>query len=479
MAKSTRWDSRLTEKTRVLLHAAPLIHIKRSDSLRDSALSHYDGLALAVKVFDVVVENMGMPRVIDRTFLLEEMGPMLAAMDAAAGIEPEAKRHRDMLDRILADLRNDDDGRLPFQETYQAFDESGAAVRRSLEFSLVSDQHHPSGGTTLRLSNEAINLFLGALDLDIEDAQAAAEAVVQSQLARGKFAEAVDSAQVANLQSLRYKEKLERILRDTQRDVRRVDWADEVPRMLDEARDHIGTRLKAEHTIIEAARERLDLVPDETVRQRLVEVLGLSKECRKRHVDLHQHLMQARTVFLDAHARQAFVTSSSAKTPDLFSQVFTPIMLAPSEKAGRLLESATPFLAGAQPCQAGSLKALVLWMLRPKRLSASEDVVVEETNLGEASSEARRYPPELVAEVRATLRSLNAPVRLSALLAAMRERGASMPSRELVGLMTLDHFAPDADCDSGLRVVHGGTRFDSEEFTGDELEIEAVAEVAR
>lgn len=475
MAKSIKWDARLTEKTRVLLHVAPLINIKRSDALRDESLSHYDGLALALKVFDIAVENMGMPRVIDRAFLIEQVSPLLEAMDATAGIAVDPKRHKDMLDRVLADLRNDNDGRMPFQQTYQEFDESGAAVRRAFDFRLVYDQHHPSGGTTLRLSNEAINLFLRALELDIEDAQAAAEAVVQSQLARGKFEEAVDSAQIANLQSIRYKEKIERILRDTQRDVRRVDWHEEVPRLLDEAGDHISTRLKAEHAIIDAAGERLDLVPDETARRRLVDVFQLTKECRKRHVELHQHLMKARTVFLDAHARQAFMMASAVKAPDLFAHVLTPLMLAHRDDAGRVLEGTVPLLAGAQACQAGSLKALVLWMLRPKRLLSTEEILVDESTLTDSSSEARRYPPELIAEVRAALRGLGGRVKLSALLSDMRERGRSIESRELTATMALEHFAPDGEGEEALNVKKYAGRFESDEFAGDELELESVA----
>lgn len=478
MAKTIDWDARLTEKTRVLLHVAPLINVKRSDALREESLSHYDGLALALKIFDIVVDNMGMPRVIDRAFLIEAVSPLLAAMDATAGVVADAKRHREMLDRVLADLRNDDDGRLPFQQPYQDFDDSGVAVRRALEFRLVFDDHHSSGGTTLRLSNEAINLYLRALELDIEDAQAAAEAVVQSQLARGKFEEAVDSAQVANLQSIRYKDKLERILRDTRRDVRRVDWRVEVPRLLKEGGEHINTRLKAEHAIIEAVGERLDLIPDENARRRLVDVFQLTKECRKRHVELHQHLMQACTVFLDAHARQAFMMTSTAKAPDLFSQVLTPLMLAHRHDAGGVLEDAVPLLAGAQPCQAGSLKALVLWMLKPKRLVSTEEVLVDELALTDSTSEVRRYPPELIAEVRTALQAMGGRVKLSVLLSGMRERGTSIESRELAAMMVLEHFAPDDDENEVVTVTSGAGRFESDEFAGDDLELEAIAGVA-
>ena len=59
-----------------------------------------------------------------------------------------------------------------------------------------------------RVTGELNNAF----GLDIEDAQAANEAVVQSQLARGKFNEAIQSAQNARGQSMRYEEKISRMI---------------------------------------------------------------------------------------------------------------------------------------------------------------------------------------------------------------------------------------------------------------------------
>ena len=52
---------------------------------------------------------------------------------------------------------------------------------------LLEDRHHPDGRVVLALSTGAANLFLRSLDLDIEDGQIATEAIVRTQLARGKF----------------------------------------------------------------------------------------------------------------------------------------------------------------------------------------------------------------------------------------------------------------------------------------------------
>ena len=74
-----------------------------------------------------------------------------------------------------------------FAIDYADFDEGGKASRRTLTFKLLKEVHGYSGEIILQLSSEAINLFLNALDLDIESEQIANEAVVQYQLDKGKY----------------------------------------------------------------------------------------------------------------------------------------------------------------------------------------------------------------------------------------------------------------------------------------------------
>jgi hypothetical protein len=225
----TAWRGALTHRSRVLLHTAPLHDLRAGDAHLDDERRHYDSLSLALKIIDLIVENTGLDREVDRAAVSRALAPLLHSMDEAAGVAPDARRHALVIDRVLGGLRNDEERRRQFSVKYQDFDPEGKAVSRQLEFRLVADHFHPSGGTVLRLSNEAINLYLNALELDIEDAQTVAEAVVQSQLARGKFDEAVQTARNARLQSLRFREKIETVLRETRRNLRRVDWREEVP----------------------------------------------------------------------------------------------------------------------------------------------------------------------------------------------------------------------------------------------------------
>lgn len=467
------WDRFLTHRMRVLLHTVPMHELRLSDTRRDTELRHYNSLALAMKVLDLIIENTGLDREADRAAVERALAPFLQAMDEAAGVSPDPHRHEEMVDRVLSGLRNDSGSRRPFDITYQDFDDQGHAVTRQLEFRLVADHFHPAGGVVLRLSNEAVNLYLNALELDIEDAQAAAEAVVHSQLARGKFDEAVQSARNARWQSIRYQEKVDTILRDTRRDVGRVDWHDEVPKLLTEALAHIKGRLDTESAILQTAEERLDILDagDERCR-RVAEVAQLIRDCRLRHIDLHNQLMRARNVFLDEQARQAFVPTPLQPLPELVSEVLQPVLRLGRARALEVLEPAFPAFLGAQPPATLSIAELVLWQLRPRREQSSDEVPVEETDLSVYGADVLRYPPEIREHAEAILARITSPVTLSALLEEAQADGAPPDLLELLVLLALHHYAPDESGVSPIRVERvPEVVLQAARFFGDEMEI--------
>lgn len=217
---------------------------------RDERERHYDSLSLAIKTFDIIIDQSGFGSEVVRDTIAEGLRPLLVALDDQAGLDPDPARHDRVVDRVLSALKNEQSRGQPFEIEYQEFDEYGRPRRRTLAFRLVKEAHGYSGEIVLKLSSEAINLFLNAFGLDIEDAQTANEAVVQSQLARGKFNEAIQSAQNARGQSMRFEEKIVRLINDTKRDIDRVDWRGEAHKMLVDALAHVDSRLQIEQNIM-------------------------------------------------------------------------------------------------------------------------------------------------------------------------------------------------------------------------------------
>ncbi len=483
------WDPDLTRRLRVLLHAAPLLDLHRNDGIQESDRRHYDGLALALKVLDLIVTRTGLDQEVDSRVAASELSPLLGALDVMAGLEPASERHAAVVERVLGALRNDADSRRPFSAEYADFDpdtqrarlpggESAAATsaagmpaasRRRLEFSLVQDIFHPSGNVVMRLTNEAINLYLNALDQDIEDAQVAAEAVVQSQLARGKLAEAVQSARQARLQSLRLYDKIDRGLRETRRDVAAVDWSEELPQLITSSLEHLKGRQAVESAILEeASKRRASLDPADDRARAVVQIADLIEDCQVRNIELQQLLLGAHNVFLDEQERQAFRPRAKAEFPELASEVLEPLLAADSRAAHAALAVSVPMFLGPRPASVLALRDLVLWQLRPRREPSPDHAAIETIEAEASVAERPRFDPADRERSQALLDDLDAPVALSDLLDRLAASGEALSVQELVALQTLGLFAAEQP-KAPVRVESLGTTLLARGFYGDDL----------
>src|SRR5947209_14221766 len=148
------------------------------DDRRPPELQHYSSLSLALKIFDLIVAHTGLGQDIEYEQAVNELLPLLEAMDQASGVPSDHERQMRMAERVLATLLNEEEHRQPFKLPYTTF-EQGNAIERVLAVRLLEERYQLDGRVVLRLSNESANLLLNALILDLENAQTAAEAILQ------------------------------------------------------------------------------------------------------------------------------------------------------------------------------------------------------------------------------------------------------------------------------------------------------------
>lgn len=86
--------------------------------------------------------------------------------------------------------------------------------------------------------------------MDLGDATVAAEAILDVAVQSGNVDKAVASARQASQSSRMYVEQLQQILDRTRRDVTSVDWSEQVPTLITEARTHLNGRCRAEQTLL-------------------------------------------------------------------------------------------------------------------------------------------------------------------------------------------------------------------------------------
>lgn len=476
------WSSSLTQRLRVLLCADPLLGLRRGEVQVAEEIRHYDTLTLAVKAMSLIIERQGLEDELNPTRLTEKLRPLLVAMDRDAGVEPDEDRHRRFVeDRLVASLRNDDAGRRPFEHDYTVMDEGSGVEHRQFRLRLLRDRELPDGDIVLRLTEPAINLFVSALEHDIEDAQAAAEAVLETQLAGGRFGKAEESAKQARILSLQMGREIQKILRETRRDIRRVDWTDHVPDKIEQAYDHIDRRITTEQNIIETARKHRDhLETGHPDARRLYRVIELVRSCRLQHIKLHHQLMNARDVFLEEQARQSFTPYGTMDLPDIGEDVLEPILRLPAARAEEATGRMMPMISGPAPPKLLSLADALSWFLQPRRRYSGGRVDVEELDIAELGPEPLRYPPEVQAAAEERLRAIEEPTLLSEVLGNVaQEPDATEELLEYLQLLAHRAYGPDIDRESGevLRQLpveatsRNGKTFQIAHLYGDDLEL--------
>jgi hypothetical protein len=440
------WNPTLTDRQRVLLHTQPLLTMRHNWSLHEGEGQAYDPLCLSMKLFDVIIDQSGFGDEVTREMVFAELTPVLQAVDVAASIPTDPERYQRVVDRLLGALLNESKRGESFAVEYSDFDADGAASRRSFSFKLLKEVHGYSGEISLQLSSEAINLFLNALDLDIESEQIANEAVVQFQLERGNFDKARASAETARARSMQYEQKIHRIIEQTKRDIRQVDWRHDVHRTLLDANDHVEARLRIEEDILRSARSKLTSIADDHEnRPSLSAVVRLIDECRSRHLRLNKRLMTARGEFIEQQSRQCYADDLRRELINLKDEVLSPILGLCGNQACRISESVGHAFIGPVSPRVLSLRELLEWQLQPKRLQMIGEAPIEEFEIVDTNVEEQRFDDEVLAGCDKVIASLDGKTRLSSLLHQLEEDGCPETVQDAVTLRILEHFDDEDD----------------------------------
>ncbi len=434
MSDAPGWEATHTRRLRSLVRTGPLHRLEAGKALRARDLAAHDLRGLALRAIDATIEQMGLGYGARRADVAEAVAPLVRAAEPGATAVDVAE----IADLVVDHLLNEPSRRLQFDEPYVAFD-GGEAVARSVRFHLLKEEEADDGTIVLKATTEAINLYAGMLDVDVEDAQTAAEAVLRAQLERGAIGAAVATARQARLRSIEYAEALRATLRQARRDVSRVDTP-ALLRTVAAARIHLEERLRVERGLLDAVVERRASA-DPADAPALVELAGALGDCRQRHLGLHADLLGVHETWLAEQERQRFRRAPASALPDLERDVLAP--LAAASLAG--LEPHVDALllalhAPAAPRLFG-LGGLVDALLAPRRQDGEPELEARRDELEPVAALEVRFPPEVVARVEALLA---AGGTLAGLLRRSRDDGDGPVVRRLLVLRALWAWDPDA-----------------------------------
>lgn len=468
------------------LRFAPIIETVRAARHKEWPPDTYDVVTLALAVIDMVVARQGL----DLEATRGDVHAAVRELACRAAPDRPAEEHSEVGAFVLDALLNRAGREGPFRyvtSDYAA--REGGHLRRQVPFSLLVEHDDASRDeNVLRATPDAINALIGGLDFDVEDEQVATELILERQLTRGAFDSARKSAERARLLSVRLADDLDRVLKQTRRDLRTVEseWTSTVPERLDSARAHIRERLRAERRLLDSVESAL-ASQDPKVLTAALRIDRLLRECQRRHEDLHKRVIGARGVFLDEQERQSFRAPAPVDRPDPHRQVLQPTLELGCDDASALTRRFVTDMCGPHVRRLPRLYRLIndLWTRPAGREEADE--AIEEIELAEAA--APLVGPAVTGVAARAVTSAGLPARLSTLIHACHhdteEESAEVRRQgsELLCLAVLWAYSPeDAGDDTALaddlmRSVLGprvavdtdGTRLPPPAWAGDDL----------
>lgn len=469
------------QRVKALATTAPLHDLDaRKSQVQTADYTVYQMAELALHAIDLVTVAM------DFDTGARPASVLTALTDRVAAQAPDrtSHEHTKVASWVLENLLNVGSADRGFRTIYGLTGPSGYD-RRTFDFKLLEETRGPDGELYLRASNEAVNVLVGALEVDLEAAHIAADVRLDILIKRGRLSEAQAAAQGARYRTIQYGEMLRQQLDATSRNVRNVDWLESMPAFLDMALAHIEDRSKAENAIFVNLTEVRDTA-DSPVRKaqaaRLVEVV---RDCLRRHDQLQAGIQAAGRRFRAEQDRQTFTPGPVRAALDLHAQLLLPVLTRPVADADAALSHFFGPASGLNVPHAVRLVDLFEGLITaPAERDVLGDIVTDpELDLDE---DLGRFPDASYEHLHALLDlDPDAPQRLSGLLADARRRQASDPDAHDLPLLVVVRVLALAAQEIGaarrhrdpsvLMAVDDGTVLEDPDFAGADLLVARAA----
>jgi len=468
-------DDAMSRRLKAFACTAPLHDLDARKGRLDFADAVvYQMAEIALKVIDEVTIAMDFDGGSGYEQVIRRVLPFVHAQAPDRPGEEHDQVARWVLDNLInVGLQNRE-----FTSIYGIFNAAGLYEKRVWSFRLLEQAFNAEGEIYLRATDEAINVLVGALDTDVESAQEAAETKLSNLISRGRLSDARLAAEQARWRTIQYAEQLRRKLDATRRDVRTVDWTEEVPTLIEEALTHIEGRYRAENAILANITTTRDDATDPLRKRQAAELVDIVRECLRRHSTLQARLQEAGAAFRSEQDRQQFSGEARKATVDLFGQLLAPTLTLPLHEAQQVTGAFFTAGTGITGRSATRLLDLTYLLLTPP--AERDDLGGELPDIELAPVvEADVFDEYLWEHSDKILLTDTLPRRLSVLLEEAREQDPDLP--HLIALRALHAVGPEISTvarqgdERVLVAVDDGTRLDDSTFGGADLLIGYVS----
>lgn len=464
-----------SQRVKALAITAPLHDLDaRKSSVQVGDWTVYQMAELALNAIDLVTIAMDFDTGANPEQVLRDLTQAVAVQAPGRG----APEHGQVADWVLNNLLNVGSADRGFRTVYGHSSAAGYNLR-TFDFKLLEETLGADGELYLRASNEAVNVLVGALELDLEAAHTAADVRLDILIRRGRLNEAQTAAQNARYRTIAYGEHLRLELDATSRNIRNVDWLRAMPAFLDQALEHVTSRYHDENAILTNLSEVLHTAETPVQKEQAAGLIRVVKDCLRRNDQLSAALQSAGRRFRAEQDRQSFSMAPALVSLDLHAQLLKPVLTLSVRGAAPALLDYFTAGTGLQVPPALRLADLYDTLITPPTERETLGEIVAEPELS-----AEEDPPRFSDRTYHHLEQIldldpDAPQRLSGMLADARTIAADDPDAdELPLLVVVRVLALAAQEIKAARLHHDatvllavddGTPLDDPEYGGADL----------
>lgn len=465
----------LGARTRAVAYTRPL-HELESNKVRlgGQAWAGLNLIELGFHAIDVVALRMDFDAGARHDDVIAAVASLARLQDPT--LEDDLRVGEKVLDGLITGRSTNDAE--AHQSTYGTWDKDGYVAKR-FDYALVTEHLDAEGELYLRATDAAITVLIGALELDVESAQIAAELRLNELVRRGLLTAAIEEAKRAGYRSIQYQEQLRRQLADARLNTTEPGAMAAVDRLVDHALEHVIDRYKAERSIMANVSSTRDEAADDRVRRRANQLIEQLEDCERRHQRLQRHLQRARGDFREIHAGQLATPPAPPSVVDIERQLLRPLLEAPIGAGDRVASLLTRSMSSPGRMAVPDLDELATGLCEvPIEGHLLGDVV--DDDLGDLVDQPSRppfFPDETWQLTDRILEEVETPVRLSKLVSEAEDSDRRGPAAHLLVLLVANAFDPglserlrdDAGDDAATLVVAAdGTGFESHTVFGDD-----------
>lgn len=447
----------LSRQQRNLLLFRPLIQLevfknkfgdtaREENNLFDGIDTHY----LSLATLDFMMEGTTVALGFTQSEVLQHIAKIAGAMKPPLS---DVQRQR-VAEVVLDTLDNKARGYQEF--SFEYFDAKYSEMRQAPKFRLVVFEPDLEDVYRYRPTPEGYLVYLGMLDLSVEDSQELMEKMLQLLVERGRFDAALEIARRARTLSIEYRQIIRDHLTSALRAPGSVNWTRDLSPRLAHAREHVGKRQEEDRRMEESVRESLSQANELKTRESLVALLEAIRDAGLNRTYLVSDVTLAPERFMHAQAA-VFRARRPSNLPDLEARILPDLVRASS---GLLAEEADSAIAALYPPSVKRIYELnsVFALLLERRVEDQppDDIPGTVTRF---EPPANQFSEALIRETREWLLQKFAAAdsyHVDDLLRLADEEGLSEIHQRCLSMMLFRSFAESESPFPGLRVTADG-----------------------